>query len=156
GRIDLEVGPAILEVAEVVVGKRHRLGQVIPVKTGQHAHLYHQLEAVADPQDQLAVLNETGELLHQFFTRAGHGGVFQPVGLGLGAPQVVAIQKSAGQVEEMEVVQPDLAGEDLGDVGDDRLVEAPQAAGVGRLHLAVGAVAGYDDCACLYHDSCSP
>ena len=62
---------------------------------------------------------------------------------------LVAIQTAAGQVEEMEVIQPDLAGQDLGYVGDDHIIKASQTAGVGRLHLAVGAVAGYDDCSCL-------
>src|SRR6185369_531513 len=70
---------------------------------------------------------------------------------GLGASQVVAVEKSAGKIEKMKVIKADLAGEDLGDMGDNCFIEAPEAAGMGGLHLTVGAVAGNDDCACLFH-----
>ena len=66
-------------------------------------------------------------------------------------PQIVAVEKSPRQIEKMKIVQADLTGEDLGDMGDNGLIEAPEAAGMGSLHLAVGTVAGYDDCACWFH-----
>ncbi len=49
------------------------------------------------------------KLIDQMFAAAADRGMLEAVGLGLGASQVVAVEKTAGQVEKMEVVQPDLA-----------------------------------------------
>jgi len=44
--------------------------------------------------------------------------MFQTVGLRLGAAQIISIQKTAGQVKEMKIIQPDFSGKYLGDMGD--------------------------------------
>jgi hypothetical protein len=51
----------------------------------------------------------------------------------------------------MKLIQANFTGEDFGDMGNNDIIKAPQPAGMSRLHLAVGTVAGYDDCACLFH-----
>src|SRR6266568_488200 len=150
-RINLQVGPAILKAAAVVMGQRRRLLQVLAVKSGEHPHLDHQLETVTDPEDQLAVSDKAAELVNQLFISAGDCGILQAVGLGFGAPQIVAVEKTAGHVEKMKVIQTDLAGKYLGDMGDNGLIETTEAAGMSSLHLAVGSVAGYDDCTGRFH-----
>ena len=116
--------------------------QIVAVKSGEHPHFYHELETVADPEDQLAILDKAAELLDELFAAAADSRVSEAVCLGLGAAEIVAVKESAGQIEKVEVVKAGLTGEDVRNMGYDRLVKTAETAGMSRLHFAVGAVAG--------------
>jgi len=141
GGIDGQMDPAVFEAPRVVVTQCGRLGLVIAVEAGEEPQLHEELEAVADPEDELAVPDEAGHLIVEFLLRAGDGGVADPVGPGLGGAEVVAVEKAAGKVEEIIVVEELFPGEEFADVDDVHDVGAGKTAGVGHFHLAVRAVA---------------
>ena len=115
------------------------------VEAREHPELDEELEAVADAEDELSLADEAGELGEEPLVRAGDAGVEDPVGPGLGRPQVVAVEEAAGQVQEVVVVEPFRPAEEFADVDDVHLIEARKPAGVGHLHFAVRAVSRGDD-----------
>ena len=143
--VDAEIDPAVLEPPRVVEGQRHGLPVVEAVQAGEHPELDEELEAVADAEDQLSRGDEPGELIEEPFPASGDGRMEDPVRAGLGGAEVVAVEKSAGQIQEVVIVEPLRPAEQLADVDDIDLVEAGEAAGVGHFHLAVRAVSRDDD-----------
>lgn len=135
--IDAEINPAVLEPPRVVEDQRNGLPVIRAVQAGEHPQLDEKLEAVADAEDQLSRRDEPGELIVQPLPASGDGRMENPVRAGLGRAEVVAVQKSAGQVQEVIVVKPLGSAEELADMDDIDFVEAGEAAGVGHLHLAV-------------------
>ncbi len=69
----------------------------------------------------------------------------QAVGAGLGAAEVVAIEKAAGKMQEMIIIERDPSRQQLGDMNDIVDIAAGQLAGIGDFPLAVGTVAGDDN-----------
>jgi len=137
--------PAVFETAGIVVRQGGGLGLVIAVAAREEPQLHEELEAVADPQDELAVPDEAGHLIVELFLRAGDSGVTDPVRPGFGGAEVVAIKKTTGKIEEIVVVEALLPGKEFADVDDVHDVGPGEAAGVGHLHLAVRAVSRDDD-----------
>jgi hypothetical protein len=115
------------------------------IQRRQKAQLDHQLKSVADAQDQTAGGDEFEQLLDEHFVGAGNGGVEKPVGARLGRTQVVAVEETSRQVQEVIVVQSLLSAEQFADVDDVRHVRARQPAGVGHFPFAVRAVSRDDD-----------
>ena len=145
GGIDPEIDPAVLEAARIVEGQGDGLPVVMAVEARQHPELDEELKAVADAEDQFPLADEAGELVEEPLFPPGDGGVQDPVGPRLGRSQVVAVEKAAGQVQEMVVVELLFAAEEFADVDDIHLVEAGEPAGMGHLHFAVRAVSRGDD-----------
>jgi hypothetical protein len=81
------------------------LGHACTVQGRQHSHLNHQLEAVTNPQNQFASGYETLKLANQWLFGTGDGGMGQAVGLGLRAAEVITIEKTAGQIQKVEVIK---------------------------------------------------
>ena len=94
--IDGQMDPAVFEAAGIVVRQGGGLGLVIAVAAGEEPQFYEKLEAVADPEDELAIPDEAGHLIVELFLRAGDGGVADPVRPGLGGAEVVAVEKAPG------------------------------------------------------------
>ena len=141
--------PAVFVTGGVVVAQGDLAFEAVVVQGGQHAQLDQQLEAVADAQDQFAVVDEFGQRLEQGGARAvleiapAHAG-------GLGGAQVVTIQESAGEHKEVVIAQADFGGHDIGKMHDIGAVSTRETGSVGCFEMGIGAIAGDDesiDCA---------
>ena len=64
-----------------------------------------ELKAVADAEEQFSLRNEAGKLFGEFFPRRGDARVEDAIGSGLGRAQIIAVEKPAGEIEKVVVVQ---------------------------------------------------
>ncbi len=130
--------PEILERAAVVVHQRDALREIVAVEPRQQAELGHDLKAVADAEDQLAV----GDELWQGRSACGGGRARRR----RGRSPVVAIGKAADEHQAGVVVQMRGPLEQVVEV-DQLRRGAGERPGVLRLRLAVEAIAGDDQTA---------
>jgi len=95
-----EVDPAVLESSRVIEGECRGLFVINPVQAGEHPQLDEKLESVADTEDQFSGGDESRKLIEEQFPAPGDGRMENPVRTGLGRTEVVAVEESAGQVQE--------------------------------------------------------
>ena len=119
--------------------RRDLLSLVVALQSREKTCFRQQLEPVADADDQLSVAHEPQKLVYEIARRILYPLVFPLHGLRLSGAEVVAVEKTAGEIEEVVVV--DILGplHQRADM-DDLHVESGEAVCVGRLTLAIDAV----------------
>jgi hypothetical protein len=98
---DRKPHPAILEAPGVIHAQGGLLDGHAPFSAGldrggHQAQLRHELEAVADAEHQVARVDEATQLIHELVAALGDPGVAPADGRGLGRPEVVTVEESAG------------------------------------------------------------
>jgi hypothetical protein len=135
--IRFQVDPPVFKFSGIVVGQGDGLSSVAAIKTGKQPQFHHQLKPVADAQDQFPFINETQQRIVKALFRSPDSDVQQTVCVGLGGAEIVAIDKSSGQVEKMIVVEALFPAEQFADVDDVHLVRTGKTAGMGHFPFAV-------------------
>ena len=109
--IDPQMHPAVFEFIGIVIRKGHSL--LCPVcreRPGQKSNLYHDLEAIADADDQLAGLNKFRQSVAEL--------VLDFVGKDLASGHIVSITESARQGEDLVIAERGRLLSEAPDVND--------------------------------------
>jgi hypothetical protein len=115
--------------------------QISAVKGRKQAEFDQKLKAVADAENQPAVIDKGQQLFDQ--RSAGfRGGIFPALSRGLGRAEVVAVQKSAGKNKKIICADYHAAFNNIGKMRYVGVVNPGQARGMGAFDFAIGAVPG--------------
>ena len=143
--------PAVFEAGGIVVAQRNLPLKALTAQGGQNAQLHQQLKAVADAENQFALVKKGAQALQQ-----GRARVVLEIAPAhrrrLGRAQVVAIQKPAGENEKMVVGKANLGRHQIGKMHHVGLVGSGQTGRVRGFQVRIGAVARDDQCVDRTHD----
>jgi hypothetical protein len=115
---DFQIDPSVLKPSRIIERERHLLTSVMAFQIWDEPQLHHQLEPVADSQNQFTCVNEVQELIEKPSFSSGYFCILDTVRSGFGRAQVIPIQKATWKIQEMVVIKILFPVDQLVDMND--------------------------------------